>query len=56
MSLSIDNNRVVSLNYKLTDNDGNVLDSSEGSEPMVYLHGADNMIPGLEKALVGNRA
>jgi FKBP-type peptidyl-prolyl cis-trans isomerase SlyD len=41
------------MHYKLTDNEGNVLDSSEGSEPLTYLHGAGNIIPGLEKALVG---
>jgi FKBP-type peptidyl-prolyl cis-trans isomerase SlyD len=53
MSLMIGDNLVVSMHYKLTDNDGNVIDSSEGSEPLTYLHGAGNIIPGLEKALVG---
>lgn len=53
MSLSICNNLVVSMHYTLTDNDGEVLDSSEGSEPLAYLHGAGNIIPGLEKALTG---
>ncbi len=53
MSLSIANNLVVSMHYKLTDNDGELLDSSEGSEPLAYLHGAGNIIPGLEKALLG---
>ena len=53
MSLSIDNNLVVSMHYTLTDDNGEVLDSSEGSEPLAYLHGAENIIPGLEKALVG---
>ena len=53
MSLLIGDNLVVSMHYKLTDNEGNVLDSSEGSEPLTYLHGAGNIIPGLEKALVG---
>lgn len=52
MSLLIDDNLVVSMDYKLTD-DGNELDSSEGYEPMNYLHGAGNIIPGLEKALTG---
>ena len=47
------NNLVVSMHYTLTDNDGNVIDSSEGEEPLAYLHGAGNIIPGLEKALVG---
>lgn len=53
MSLSIGNNLVVSMHYTLTNNDGEVLDSSEGSEPLAYLHGAENIIPGLEKALAG---
>lgn len=53
MFLLIDDNLVVSMHYKLTDDDGNVLDSSEGSEPLSYLHSAGNIIPGLEKALVG---
>lgn len=53
MSLLIGDDLVVTMHYKLTDNEGNVLDSSEGSEPLTYLHGAGNIIPGLEKALVG---
>ncbi|MEJ2533086.1 MAG: peptidylprolyl isomerase [Halioglobus sp.] len=53
MSLLIDDKRVVSMHYKLTDASGNVLDSSEGAEPLNYLHGAGNLIPGLEKALAG---
>ncbi|MCD4678831.1 MAG: peptidylprolyl isomerase [Bacteroidales bacterium] len=44
---------VVSMHYKLTDNDGNILDNSEGSEPLTYLHGVGNIIPGLENALTG---
>lgn len=56
MSLLIGDNVVVSMHYKLTNNDGEVLDSSEGAEPLVYLHGAGNIIPGLEKALVGKTA
>lgn len=53
MTLLISDNLVVSMHYKLTDSDGNMLDSSEGSEPLAYLHGAGNIIPGLEKALIG---
>ena len=53
MSLLIGDKLVVSMHYTLTDNEGNVLDSSEGGEPLTYLHGAGNIIPGLEKALVG---
>jgi len=53
MSLLIGENSVVSVNYKLTDDAGKVLDSSDGSKPMVYLHGAGNIVPGLEKTLMG---
>lgn len=42
---------VVSMHYTLTDDSGEVLDSSRGSEPLNYLHGHSNIIPGLEKAL-----
>jgi len=53
MSLVIGDNLIVSMHYKLTDDDGNVLDTSEHTEPLSYLHGAGNIIPGLEKALAG---
>ena len=53
MSLLIGDNLVVTMHYKLTDDNGNVIDSSEGKDPLTYLHGAKNIIPGLEKALVG---
>ncbi len=52
MSLLIGDQCVVSMHYTLTDNDGQVLDKSEES-PLTYLHGAGNIIPGLEKALLG---
>jgi FKBP-type peptidyl-prolyl cis-trans isomerase SlyD len=48
--------RVVSLHFTLTDKDGQLLESSEGGEPMTYLHGHDNLPPGLERALVGLQA
>ncbi|MGZ3735816.1 MAG: FKBP-type peptidyl-prolyl cis-trans isomerase [Bdellovibrionota bacterium] len=41
--------RVVSIHYTLTDDKGTVLDSSQGAEPLQYLEGAGNIIPGLEK-------
>lgn len=45
--------KVVSLHYTLTDDDGRVLDSSSGGDPLHYLHGADNIVPGLEQQLSG---
>lgn len=53
MSLLIGDNCVVSIHYTLTDDEGAVLDSSRDSEPMNYLHGAGNIIPGLEDELTG---
>jgi FKBP-type peptidyl-prolyl cis-trans isomerase SlyD len=44
---------VVSIDYTLKDDDGEVIDTSEGREPLAYLHGHGNIIPGLEKALEG---
>ena len=51
--MSISNNSVASIHYTLTDGEGKVIDSSQGQEPLAYLHGAGNIIPGLEKALAG---
>ena len=51
--MSIKDNSAVSFHYSLTDDEGQQLDSSAGKEPMAYLHGAGNIIPGLENALTG---
>jgi FKBP-type peptidyl-prolyl cis-trans isomerase SlyD len=50
--MNIANDRVVSINYTLTNAQSQVLDAT-GSEPFSYLHGHRNIIPGLEKALEG---
>jgi FKBP-type peptidyl-prolyl cis-trans isomerase SlyD len=44
---------VVTMHYTLTDDSGQVIDSSRGGDPLSYLHGHGNIIPGLEKALEG---
>lgn len=49
--MKIDNNTVVQMHYHLTDSDKNVLDSSKGREPLAYIHGIGNIIPGLENQL-----
>lgn len=51
--MQIANDMVVAIDYKLSDDDGQVLDSSEGREPLSYLHGAGGIIPGLERELEG---
>ena len=40
------------MNYKLTNKDGEILDQSD-TEPLAYLHGHGQIIPGLEKSLEG---
>lgn len=50
---TVADNTVVSIHYTLKDSDGEVLDSSAGEKPLTYLHGASNIVPGLERELVG---
>jgi FKBP-type peptidyl-prolyl cis-trans isomerase SlyD len=45
--------KVVSIEYTLADDTGRVLDTSEGRQPLAYLHGAGNIVVGLENALTG---
>ncbi len=51
--MQISPNTVVAIDYTLTDEAGQVVDTSEGREPLVYLHGHQNIIPGLENAIEG---
>jgi FKBP-type peptidyl-prolyl cis-trans isomerase SlyD len=53
--MQIETNKVVIIDYTLTDTNGNILDASQGGE-FAYLHGASNIIPGLENALSGKAA
>ncbi len=54
--MQISDNSAVSIHYTLTNSAGEKLDSSVGGEPLEYLHGAGNIIPGLEDALAGKEA
>ena len=51
--MKISKNKVAAIHYTLTDNKGEVLDSSDGREPLHYLHGAGNLIAGMEEGLEG---
>ena len=46
-------NSVVAIHYKLSDERGVILDASPPDQPLHYLHGAGNIITGLERALTG---
>jgi FKBP-type peptidyl-prolyl cis-trans isomerase SlyD len=54
--MQVQDDCVVSIHYTLTNGEGEELDSSVGHDPLVYLHGAGNIIPGLEDALAGSSA
>ena len=51
--MKITKHAVVAIHYTLKDNSGKVLDSSMGHEPLYYLHGEGNLIPGMEEGLEG---
>jgi FKBP-type peptidyl-prolyl cis-trans isomerase SlyD len=53
--MQIAKDKIVSIDYTLKDDKGTLLDTSEGRAPLAYLHGAGNIIPGLEKALDGKQ-
>jgi len=53
--MQIARNKVVQIDYTLTTDANEVIDSSAESEPLSYLHGARNIIPGLESALEGRQ-
>jgi FKBP-type peptidyl-prolyl cis-trans isomerase SlyD len=55
-AVQISAQKVVSIEYTLTSDAGEVIDTSVGRDPLAYLHGANNIVPGLEKALEGKSA
>jgi FKBP-type peptidyl-prolyl cis-trans isomerase SlyD len=53
--MQIESQKVVTLHYTLTDEQGTVIDQSEDGS-FVYMHGSNGIIPGLENALAGKKA
>ena len=53
--MSISQDQVVSIHYTLRDDAGEVIDRSAEGEPLSYLHGHGNLIPGLERELTGRK-
>ncbi|MGR9100912.1 MAG: FKBP-type peptidyl-prolyl cis-trans isomerase [Gammaproteobacteria bacterium] len=51
--MQVAKDKVISIHYTLTNLNGDVIDKSAPNEPLIYLHGAGNIIPGLENALTG---
>ncbi|MDQ6992240.1 MAG: peptidylprolyl isomerase [Mariprofundus sp.] len=51
--MQISHHKVVSFQFSLSNDSGEVIDASEADKPLVYLHGEENIVPGLELALEG---
>lgn len=54
--MNIAPNTVATIHYTLTDGNGNLIESSQGGEPLAYIHGIGAIVPGLEAALDGKAA
>jgi len=54
--MQIAEKKVVGIHYKLTNDAGEVLDSSENAQPLLFIYGIGMLIPGLENALLGKKA
>jgi FKBP-type peptidyl-prolyl cis-trans isomerase SlyD len=55
-TMQIERDKVVTFHYTLRNPDGAVLEQSEGKDPIAYLHGYGNIVPGLENAMRGRQA
>ena len=53
VNMKIEENKVVQIHYTLKNDDGHVLDTSEGQDPLTYMHAEGAIIPGLFKAVTG---
>lgn len=51
--MQVEKNKVIEIDYTLKDDNGQLLDSSEGKQPLSYIQGVGNLIPGVENALEG---
>ena len=54
--MQITSQKVATIDYTLTDDQGTLIDSSKDGEPLAYIQGIGNLIPGLEEALEGKSA
>jgi FKBP-type peptidyl-prolyl cis-trans isomerase SlyD len=54
--MSIQKNSVVTFHYTLKDDAGKVIDSSDGGDPLAYIHGQGSLVAGLERELTGKAA
>jgi len=56
IAMIVEKDKVVTFHYTLKNVDGEEMESSREHDPMSYLHGANNIVVGLEKAMQGRKA
>ena len=54
--MQVEKNKVVEIDYTVKNDSGQVIDSSEGRDPLSYIQGIGNLIPGVENALEGRNS
>lgn len=54
--MQVAENKVITIHYTLTNDNGTVIDQANAEQPLIYIHGAGNIIPGLEQALLDKKA
>ena len=54
--MQVEKNKVVEIDFTLKNSSGQVMDSSEGREPLFYIQGIGNLVPGVENALEGKNS
>ena len=54
--MEICKDKVVTIEYNMTDEQGVLIDSSDNTEPLVFIQGFGSMLPGLEKAVEGHKS
>jgi len=55
-AITVGNDTVVTFHYRLRDSDGSFNESSDGKSPVVYMHGRNNIVPGLETEMTGKKS
>lgn len=53
--MQVSEHKVVTIHYTLTNDEGQKMDSSRKGQPLPYIHGIGNLIPGLERELEGKK-
>jgi FKBP-type peptidyl-prolyl cis-trans isomerase SlyD len=54
--MQVENGSVVSFHYTLSDAEGNIIETNRDGDAAIYLHGANNIVPSLERAFAGKQA